>query len=234
MLSRTAICGDRQTFHNDSSHQTTLQKAVPVSRVARFEVFWFQPATLGVTITTIHCLEQGQAQLLLSAIRHQAQTEVALDKAIPSLSNSAWGWAVSTATLSHLPARNRGLGRNKLSGFEPNLSKGSVWFARQQLLSSAHPRVLDGTAEGTGNRPDTPSWALLLSPRYSLAEVSSEPGSKKVTFLPSPGFFTGVLKIKGKELKHTISLLNFFPPNSKVFKMQVIWPAKILLKKLLF
>lgn len=48
--------------------------------------------------------------------------------------------------------------------------------------------------------------ALLLSPGYSLAEVSSDPGSKKVTFLPSPGFFTGVLKIKGKELKHTISL----------------------------
>lgn len=89
MLSRTAICGDRQTFHNDSSHQMTFQKAVPVSRVGRFEVFWFQPATLGVTITTIHCLKQGQAQLLLSAIRDQAQTEVVLDKAIPSLPNSA-------------------------------------------------------------------------------------------------------------------------------------------------
>lgn len=60
------------------------------------------------------------------------------------------------------------------------------------------PRVLNGTAEGAANRPDTPQQALLLSPGYSLAEVSSEPGSKKVTFLPSPGFFTGVLKIKGK------------------------------------
>lgn len=60
-----------------------------VYRVARFEVFWFQPATLDMTTTTIHCLKLGQAQLLLSAIRDQAQTEVVLDKAIPSLSNSA-------------------------------------------------------------------------------------------------------------------------------------------------
>lgn len=97
------------------------------------------------------------------------------------------------------------LGGMSSLGFEANPSKGSLCFARQQLHSSAHPRVPHGTAEGPGHRAD-PSRALLLSPGYSLAEVSSEPGSKKVTFLPSPGFFTGVLKIKGKELRHTISL----------------------------
>lgn len=80
MLSRTAICGDRQTFHNDSSHQMTFWKAMPVYRVARFGVFWFQPAAMGVTTTATDCLKQVQAQLLLSVIRDQAQTKVVLDR----------------------------------------------------------------------------------------------------------------------------------------------------------
>lgn len=69
MLSRRAICGDRQTFHNDSSHQMAFQKAVSVYRVARFGAFWFQPGTLGGCTTTIHWLKQVQAQLLLPVIQ---------------------------------------------------------------------------------------------------------------------------------------------------------------------
>lgn len=59
----------------------------------------------------------------------------------------------------------------------------------------------------------TPTGPCFFQEGYLLVEVSSEPGSKKVTFLPSPGFFTGVLKIKKRD--QTTSLKKAFPKFSR-------------------
>lgn len=112
---------------------------------------------------------------------------------------------VLTAFFILMPGTGASGGMRSL-GFEPNPSKCSFWFARQQLHSSAQPGVPHGTAEGSGHRADPqqgPAAVTTVLTSWSLFRARLKEG-----YFSSITWFLhwGLEKKRKRELRHRISL----------------------------